>query len=58
LYHGEQVVLGRNWPAVVFKYDLKCGDMLEFKSKEFGLEMTIYKHNGSTARTYVCPDHG
>jgi hypothetical protein len=30
-----QVVLGRNWSAVVFKYDLKHGDFLEFKINAF-----------------------
>jgi hypothetical protein len=42
--------------SFVYKYDLERGDMLELKIKAFGMKMTIYKHNGSTAKIYVCPD--
>jgi hypothetical protein len=43
--------------VVVSKYDLKRDDVLEFKIKAFSLKMNIYKHNSSSAKTYVCPDH-
>jgi hypothetical protein len=52
------VVLARDWPKVVFKYDLEREDVVEFKIKPFGLKMNIYKRNSSSVETYVCPDHG
>jgi hypothetical protein len=42
-YHDEQMVLGRNWPVVIYKYDLEHVDVLEFKIKAFDLKMNIYK---------------
>jgi hypothetical protein len=42
--------------SFVYKYDLERGDMLELKIKAFDMKMTIYKHSGSTAKIYVCPD--
>jgi hypothetical protein len=54
-YHGGQVMLGRNWPVAAYKYDMKHDNLLEFKIKAFGLKINIYKHNSSSAKTYVCP---
>jgi hypothetical protein len=56
-YHGTQVVLGRNWPTVIFKYDLKRNDFLEFKINAFNPKVKIYKHNSSNPNTNICPDH-
>jgi hypothetical protein len=52
------VVLARNWPKVIFKYDLERGDLVEFKINAFVLKMNIYKHNSSSTKTYLCPNHG
>jgi hypothetical protein len=51
-----QVVLARNCPEVVFKYDLERGDMVEFKINAFSLNINIYKRNSSSAMIYVCPE--
>jgi hypothetical protein len=51
------VVLGRNRPTVVYKYDLELGDVMEFKIKAFSLKMSIYKWKSFSAKTYVSPDH-
>jgi hypothetical protein len=37
------MVLGRNWPGIVHKYDLQYNDMVVFKSQAFVLKMNIYK---------------
>jgi hypothetical protein len=55
VYHSGLVVLGRNWLAAIYKYDPKHDDVLEFKIKAFGLKMSMYKPNSSSAMTYVCP---
>jgi hypothetical protein len=43
---------------VVYKYDLRYDDVVEFKLHAFTLKMIIYKTDCSTARLYTCPDHG
>jgi hypothetical protein len=45
-----QVVLARNWPEVIFKYDLERGDVVEFKINAFILKMNIFKPNSSSAK--------
>jgi hypothetical protein len=51
------VVLGRNWTAVVYKYDLELDDVLQFKIKTFSLKMNMYKWKSFSAKTYVSPDN-
>jgi hypothetical protein len=57
-YDGGQVVFGRKWAQIVYKYDLHYGDFVEFKLQAFVLKMIIYKADYSTARLYIYPDHG
>ena len=53
-----EIIIGRNWPDVVYKYSLEVGDILVFKLTATGLKMDIYKNTNSTARSYTCPEHG
>jgi hypothetical protein len=50
------VVLARNCPEVVFKYDLERGNMVEFKINAFSLKINTYKRNSSPRS--ICPDKG
>jgi hypothetical protein len=43
---------------MVYKYDLRYGDVVEFKLHAFTLKMTTYKADCSSGRLYACPDHG
>ena len=53
----DEIVIGRNWPDVVYKYSLEVDDVLVFKLTAMGFKMDIYKNDESTARSYTCPDH-
>ena len=57
-WFNGQVALRKNWPELVYKYDLQHADVLEFKLQAFVVKMTIYKAGSSTVRQYTCPDHG
>ena len=45
-----EIVIGRNWPDVVYKYSLEEDDYLVFKLTATGFKMDIYKNMDSTAR--------
>ena len=56
--HGEEMVLGHNWPEVVRKYELEEADAIVFKLTGWGLKLAIFKSASSTSRDYACPYHG
>ena len=53
-----QVVFKKNWSELVNKYDLVHDYVVELKLQAFGVKLTIYKADNSSARQYTCPDHG
>ena len=54
----DEIVLGRHWPEVVCRYDLKQDDVVVFNLTTTGFKINIYKSMDSTARGYACSDHG
>ena len=46
----DEIVLGRHWPEVVYRYDLKQDDVVVFKLTATGFKIDIYKGMDSTAR--------
>ena len=54
----DEIVLGRNCPEVVYRYDLKQDDVVVFTLTATGFKIDICKSMDSTARGYACPDHG
>ena len=54
---GDEVVVGRNWPEVVLKYELEECDAVVFKLTTTGFMLTIFKAGTNTTKGYCCPDH-
>ena len=55
--HGGEMVLGRNWPDVVLKYEPEEADAIVFKLTGHGFMINIFKSATTTVNGYNCPYH-
>ena len=53
-----EVVLKRNWPKTMLKYDLEGNAIVVFKLEATGFKLTIYKSTISTSKAYSFLYHG